>query len=145
MRLINCGSNNYFPRNYSIKFRTCQKRKQIICLPPKHITVSSHSQFGWTIDPSMFLASGNKGAISTLRGQIYPHPLTILETLLHSWNSLTIPTTQHFIGYGENSKLELILPGFSWLFYLILGDPSLSTFPMHLAHTWNKHTRLKEK
>lgn len=145
MRWFNCGSNNYFPRNCSIKFQTHQKRKQITCLPKKHITVSSHNKFGWIIDPSMLWASGNKVAISPLRNQLYPQPLTSLETLLHFWPSPIIPTTQHFIGWGESSWLELTLLGFRWLFDLILHDPSLPTFSMHLAHLWNKHTCLKEK
>lgn len=144
MRWFNCGSNNFFPRNCFIKFQTHQKRKQITCLPKKHIAVPSHNKFGWIIDTSMLWASGNKVAISTLRNQPYPQPLTNLETLLHFWPSSIIPTTQHFIGCRElltridSSGLQMVVwPHPAWLLPFNLCNA--------LAHPWNKHTSLKEK
>lgn len=109
-------------------------------LPQKHVTVCSLGQFGWAIDPSMCWASGNKVAILTLRSQLYPQPLKSLATLLHFWYSSITPTPQHFIKWKDCSKLELILLGFSWLFYLIL--PGSTDLPSNLSNapgTSGKH------
>lgn len=46
----------------------------------------SYKKYGWTIDPCMCWALGNKVPISTLISQIYPQPLTSLETVPCSWH-----------------------------------------------------------
>lgn len=135
MRLT-VAQTNFFPRKYSIKFQTHQ-RKQKMYLPQKHVTVCSLGQFGWAIDPLICLASGNKVAIPTLRSQLYPQPLKSLDTLLHLWYSLIIPIPQHFIKWEDCFKLELILLGFSWLFYLIL--PGFTDLPFNFSNVPGTH------